>query len=203
MKAKPSGNLKPTEIRPLVMAARAAFDIQEEAGLLAPEETFDSWRRSQCLACVGKPGLTACHHADFQPLMAHFKTLSGNISDAFSAHLKTGRQTSASAADDTLEARRILAHQIASAVRAHTAAGGKVGVGYLVAIVRAKTRRPALTIGSDWEAGLADRCTVSQLSAIRNTIINRISAADGVGQSRDRNKSQRRPKTRPSEADPF
>jgi hypothetical protein len=189
-----SGNLKPAEIRPLVLAAKAAYDHQAQFGLVDPDGTFDAWRREQCLAAVGKFGLTACTHGDFQPLMAHFKTLSGDLAAALSSHLKTGAPVSLAARGDTWEARRNLAHQIATAVNSHTAAGGKIGVGYVVALVRAKTRRPDLTLGGDWEAGLADRCTTAQLTQIRNTVINRISAAEGVGCQANRNKRQRQPK---------
>jgi hypothetical protein len=189
-----SGNLKPAEIRPLVLAAKAAYDHHAQFGLVDPDGTFDSWRREQCLAAVGKSGLTACTHGDFQPLMAHFKTLSGDLAGALSSHLKTGAPVSGADPGDTWETRRLLAHQIATAVTRHTAAAGKIGVGYVVSLVRAKTRRPDLTLGSDWEAGLADRCTTSQLVQIRDTVINRISAADGVGCPANRNKSQRQQK---------
>jgi hypothetical protein len=71
---------------------------------------------------------------------------------------------------------------------------GPVGVGYIVYITRQKTRRPDLTLRRDWQAGLAERCTVSQLTQIRYTLVNRIDAVEGVGTSVSRNKSQRSPK---------
>lgn len=186
------GNLKPAEITPLILAAKNAYDCHADAGLIAPGETFKTWRHAQCMAAVGKPGLTACHHDDFHPLLQHFYTLSGDSGKALAAALKTGKPTDHAATGDTFERRRNIANDIATAITRHTQAGGKIGVGYLVKLVRNKTRRPALSLGSDWQAGLVDRCTAEHLDQIRSTIINRIAAADGTGDPASRNKSQRR-----------
>jgi hypothetical protein len=71
------------------------------------------------------------------------------------------------------------------------AGGGPLNVGYLLWLVRQKTRRPDLLLGTDWQAGLVDRCTSSQLAQIRSTILNRIAAREGLGSTQTRNKSQR------------
>jgi hypothetical protein len=68
---------------------------------------------------------------------------------------------------------------------------GPISVGYVVYLTRQKTRRPDLTLGKDWQAGLADRCTARQLTQIRDTVINRIAAVEGTGAAKARNKSQR------------
>jgi hypothetical protein len=244
-KSPKRGNLKPTEITPLVMAARAAYNRQSECGLIDDGETFDSWRHRQCMDAVGRPGITACHHGDFRPLLAHFQTLSGDDSKAFGNLLKSGKPTDHAAPGDTHEARRILAHQIATAIAGHVnlvtasidkqielsrfnwevenpglnypgpdpvwladlqarkaaadARGkGPCNVGYVVYLVRQKTRRPDLTLGKDWQAGLVDRCTVNQLTQIRDTVINRIAAIEGTGSTATRNKSQRSPRAKQS-----
>lgn len=236
--ANKRGNMKPAEIKPLVIAARKAFDIQERAGL-TDGLSFDAWRHDQCMQAVSKPGITSCHHGDFRPLLAHFQTLAGDDASAFENHMRTGKPTDHAAPGDTHEARRILAHAIAerladhnhlanstidqllaegaeawhranpeipfpgpnpdwlSQIRARKAAieskgKGPITVGYLVYLVRQKTRRPDLTLGRDWQAGLADRCTAHQLTQIRDTIINRIAAVEGTGSTRARNKSQRK-----------
>jgi hypothetical protein len=71
------------------------------------------------------------------------------------------------------------------------AGGGPLTVGYLIWLVRQKTRRPDLRLGSDWRAGLVDRCTATQLAQLRATLINRIAAREGLGNISGRNKSQR------------
>lgn len=238
MTTHPRGNLKPAEIKPLVMAARKAYDIQDRAGLI-DGQSFDAWRHTQCMDVVNKPGLTACNHSDFRPLLAHFQILAGDDQVAFRNLMRSGRPTDHAAPGDTHEARRQLAHSIASHLLAHIqladtsrdqllaeaigdhhrhqgdkpwegsagalafrnlmarkdaiAAKGKgpISVGYLIYLVRQKTRRPDLTLGRDWQTGLADRCTVTQLDQIRSTIVNRIAATEGTGETRARNKSQR------------
>jgi hypothetical protein len=182
------GNLKPAEIKPLIMAARAAYDRQLELGLIDRCDDFNSWRHAQTDAAVGKPGFSACVHADYRPLMAHFKILSGDDASAFEDLMHTGR--AGRTPGDTHEERRIIAHHIAQAIREHQLGGGKIGVGYVVAIARHKTRRPDLTLTGDLQAALADRCTVTQLTQIRSTIINRIDAAEGRGDPAHRNRSQ-------------
>lgn len=255
MSAKPTakktavkrGNLSPQEIRPLIMAATKAFKIQDQAGLTDSGETFDAWRQRQCMDVVNKPGLRACNHFDFRPLLAHFQTLAGDDAKAFQHHMRTGKPTDNAATGDTHEAREVIVSVIAAALAAHlhlattppetllaeTAAvfavyqpgmtpleiealpafrkvlarkaaitvKAPLSIGYIVYLTRQKTRRPDLTLGADWKAGLADRCTVSQLAQIRDTLINRIAAAEGVGSSQSRNKSQRSPKAKAARAE--
>lgn len=182
------GNMKPTEIRPLVLAAREAHLYQVDLG--NTEADFDTWRRDQVRTVTGHAGLTTCCHQHFQPLMAHFKQLAGRDDQAFAAHLKTG----AASRDphDTHEARRNVADQLVSAVEHHQARRGEINLGYVVSVTRHKTRRPRLNLGTDLRAGLAERCTLTQLEQIRNTVANRIAAKEGRGETRARNKSQRR-----------
>lgn len=218
------GNMTPREIQPLLMAARKAFDCQERAGLLDEGEKFDAWRHRQCMEAVGKPGLTACHHADYKPLLAHFQTLAGDDSAAFENLMKSGKAKDHGPTEDTHEERRQLASVIADALAWHAYLavtsieeiardygagkpagwlsrmidcqqaiakhGRPINIGYLVYLVRQKTKRPDLTLGNDWQAGLAERCTVAQLAQIRNTVINRIAAVEGRGETRNRNTRQ-------------
>jgi hypothetical protein len=241
---KARGNMKPAEIKPLVMAARKAFDRQSQAGNIDTGETFDTWRHDQCMAAVAKPGITACNHDDFRPLLAHFQTLAGDDGSAFSNLMKSGKPTDHAERGDTHEARRQLAHNIAEILNAHlhlatsspekllaesvevfsmfepgqpweSSAGpaafrklldrkaaidlkgkGPITVGYVVYLVRQKTRRPDLVLGHDWQAGLAERCTVKQLAQIRDTLVNRINAVEGVGDPHKRNVKQRSPKAK-------
>lgn len=242
--AKKRGNMTPGEIRPLVMAASKAFKIQDENGLTDPGETFDTWRHRQCMEAVGKPGITACNHADFRPLLAHFQTLAGEDDRAFKTNMRSGKSTDHAAPGDTHEAREAVVSVIADTLAAHmhlantaedvltaeakavhefyqqglpwegsataaacramlirkaaiTAKGkGPLAVGYVVYLTRQKTRRPDLTLGADWKVGLAERCTISQLTQIRDTLVNRIAAVEGIGSSKARNKSQRSTKAK-------
>jgi hypothetical protein len=180
MKTQPSqktGNLKPAEIKPLIMAARAAYSSQTALGLTGDD--FDTWRHDQVMSVTGNPGLTSCQHSDYRPLMAHFKVLSGDDAGAFIDLMHTGPATDHAAPGDTHEERRIVAHHICQAIREHQTSGGKIGIGYVVTLARHKTRRPDLTLPGDIQASLADRCTVAQLCQIRATIINRIATAEG------------------------
>lgn len=242
--AKKRGNLTANEIKPLIMAANKAYRIQEQSGNLDSGETFNSWRKAQCLEAVGLPGITACNHIHFRPLLAHFQTLAGDDNQAFKTLMTTGKSTDHAAPGDTHEERGVLVSLIAEALAAHmhlsntaedvllaeaqavheiyeaglpwegsatnasfhsmliskaavTAKGkGPLTVGYVVYLTRQKTRRPDLTLGNDWKVGLAERCTVKQLTQIRDTLVNRIAAIEGVGSNRTRNKSQRSPKTK-------
>ncbi len=237
------GSLGAKEKTILIMAATTAHKLQIQHGLT--DESFDAWRRRECLAAVGLAGFTACYHEHFRPLLAHFQTLSGDDSSAFANLLKSGPKTDHAAPGDTQEKRRQVAHTIAAKLTAHShlaetpeadfiaqamddfyrqddncrawetsrchsdlqlilarkaaiaaAEKGPITVGYLVYLVRQKTRRADLTLGKDWQAGLADRCTVTQLTQILYTVTNRIAAVEGVGSSKTRNKSQRTPRAK-------
>ncbi|MEI6654778.1 MAG: hypothetical protein WCP45_08425 [Verrucomicrobiota bacterium] len=232
------GNMKPAEIKPLVMIARKAYDYMTQMGVIEDAEPFDAWRHRQCLEAVGQPGITACSHEDFRPLLAHFQHLAGDDGEAFANSITGGKASDHAAPGDTHEARRQLAWCIATHLSEHLCLAessvdqliaaaaenwyrerpdesypgpdpqwlsqiksrkaaieakgkGPVGVGYLIYLVRQKTRRPELQLGKNWQAGLAERCTVSQLDQILFTLVNRISAAEGFGTSTGRNKAQR------------
>lgn len=242
--AKKRGNITQAEITPLLMAARKAYELQAKYGNIGDGQTFDAWRHQECMTAINKPGLTACNHVDFKPLLAHFQTLAGDDGAAFSSLMKTGKPTDHAWPGDSHEARRETTHTIAEVLAAHlhlatTSADqllaeavelfalfqpglpwerstgpaayrailerkasieakgkGPITVGYIVYLTRQKTRRPDLILGKDWQAGLAERCTVNQLAQIRATLVNRIAAVEGVGRTQDRNKSQRSDKAK-------
>lgn len=235
---KARGNLTKAEIMPLVMAARTAFDFQSRLGNV-DDQDFNAWRHAQCMAAVGKSGITACSHDHYRPLMAHFQILAGRDEKAFQNLTTTGQASKQEG--DTHEARRQLAHLILEKLSDHTTLadkpwpeylaewqateaaawafhfpeepfpgvdpvearrayqrreeiaknGGPIREGYLVYLIRQKTRRPDLHLGKDLPAALADRCTVSQLTQIRDTLVNRIAAKEDTGDRHQRNKSQK------------
>lgn len=212
---KERGNMKPGEIRPLAIAARKAFDFQRDQGIIDEDANFDTWRRTQCMSAVGKEGISCCNHIDFQPLLGHFKMLAGDDSGAFQALMQSGAPTDHADPGDDHELRRNLVFVIAATIDDHIALAalevdaltdpaiaarkaaiaarptGPITVGYIVFLARQKTRRPDLKLGADWKAGLAERCTVTQLTQIRDTLVNRISAVEGLGNPRERNAKQR------------
>jgi hypothetical protein len=111
--------MKPAEIKPLVIAARKAFDRHAQAGLIDDGETFDSWRHQQCMEAVGKPGITSCNHGDFQPLLAHFQTLAGDDAAAFRTLIKSGKPSDHAMPGDTFEIRRQIVHSISVHLLSH------------------------------------------------------------------------------------
>lgn len=247
------GNLTKAEITPLVIAARTAYDLQSRLGNV-DDQDFNAWRHQQCMAAVGKPGITACYHDHYRPLMAHFQLLAGRDEKAFQNLTTTGQASKQ--AGDTHEARRQLAHLILEKLSDHTTLadkpwpdylaewqateaarwtlefpdepfpgidplqahkahqrreeiarnGGPIREGYLVYLIRQKTRRPDLHLGKDLATGLADRCTVTQLTQIRDTLVNRIAAKEGTGDPHKRNRKQSSPRTKaarsPKKLDP-
>lgn len=66
------------------LAAMARYAYEE----VAPDATFDDWRHDECQRIVGKPGLTACCNADYNPLKSHFLQIAGNSAGALRASLK-------------------------------------------------------------------------------------------------------------------
>lgn len=69
--------------------------------------------------------------------------------------------------------------------------GKPISEGYLVTLARGKTSRPDLDLGRDIYAGLAERCTVKQLTHLLSTLTNRINDHEGVGSKANRNKKQK------------
>lgn len=248
-----AGSMGSKEKQMLAIAAGLAFKHQASLGRVQPGQTFDEWRHEQVQDKVGKPGLRACTHGDFRPLLAWFQQLAGQDSKALSTHLRTGRVQDTGPAGDTHEARgkivaeirgRLAAHillhdlpwldlldrwTVASeqawtagesflaapgeavpgrapwpglnpvwldktlARKTHMEAKGPILEGYLIALVRGKTRRPDLDLGPDLYAALEQRCTLKQLGDLLSTLVNRINAREGVGQSSDRNRKQSSP----------
>jgi hypothetical protein len=77
-----------------------------------------------------------------------------------------------------------------AAIHAHKS--GAIREGLVVFLARQKTKRPALTLGSDLEAGLADRLDVSQLLQLLATLRNRIATREGRADAHKRAPGYRR-----------
>ena len=183
------GNMKKDEIRPLVMAARQAYDRHSSLGLT--EETFDEFRHRIVSEVTGKSGLTELNHGDFRPVLAQFQHLAGHDVAAFRLYMRSGPARGSGPAEDTHEARSGWAHQIRKVLDDHAASGGTITGGFVVWLARNKFRRPNLNFGNDLYAGLAERLSVDELRQLLYTLVNRIAAKEGRGDRRERNKGQR------------
>lgn len=198
------------EIKPLIMAACEAYACQD------PDISFDDFRAEHTLAAVNRDGFRYCTHDHFCDLMGHFKTLAGKDSEAlfwFIRGASNAQRQRAWTIVDRLNAHIALAKSTEEQIIARTSPKqlsrtmarrnsilnhpeGMLDVGYLLTIVRDKTRKPQLAFGPDIVADLAGRCTMDQLLLIRHTLINRISEREGVGSSATRNKSQKSPEAK-------
>lgn len=249
----PAGSMGSKEKQMLAIAAGVAFKHQSALGRVEPGQTFDEWRHEQVQDKVNKPGLRACSHGDFRPLLAWFQQLAGEDHKAFATRLRTGQVKDRGPAGDTHEARgkivaeirgRLAAHVFladlpwsdlldrwtaasqsawtagdsflaaacpaetvpgrdpwpglaagfldkAFARKSHMEAKGPLREGYLITLVRGKTRRPDLDLGPDIYAGLEQRCTLKQLGELLSTLVNRINAREGTGSPDDRNLKQK------------
>lgn len=247
----PAGTMGPKEKQMLAIAASQAFKHQTSLGRVEPGQSFDDWRHDQVQDTVGKPGLRACSHGDFRPLLAWFQQLAGLDHKSLATRLRTGPVKDSGDPGDTHEARgkivaeirgrlaaHILLHDLpwldlldrwtiaseaawnagdaflaapADAVPGHSpwpgldpkwldkalarreamAAKGPIREGYLLTLVRAKTRRPDLDLGPDLYAGLEQRCTLKQLLELLSTLVNRINAREGISRPEARNRKQR------------
>ena len=117
-------------------------------------------------------------HGDPDDTHAKRAQLAAVILDNLRAHIRLADAEPVQLAAETIDTDE---YQRLRAARAAIQASGKgpIREGYLVALVKQKTRRPNLTLGRDLQAGLAERCTVRQLAQILATLRNRISTREG------------------------
>jgi hypothetical protein len=206
--AKPGkvrGNITAKEINILIQAALQAHAHQ------ATGMSFDEWRREEVMAAVDRDGLTSCDHDHFCDLMGHFCLGAGKDDEALAWFMKghkNGERQIAWSIADLLAKHIALAHSTVEDLTAATPPRrlktllaareaildhpeGPLNFGDLLTIVRGKTRRPDLTLGTDLAASLAERCDKLQLAQIRFTLVNRRNEREGRGLISQRNKSQK------------
>ncbi len=92
-----------------------------------------------------------------------------------------------------------------AAIRSHPR--GAYREGYVVHLAKQKTSRPDLSLGRDLKAGLAERCTVDQLTQLRDTLVNRIAVREDrpeskEGRNRKRRTSEEKARLSPDELAP-
>ena len=163
-----------------------------------------AWRHAQQIACTGLGSLCECENNHYRALRDHFRLLAG-LDVSYDDLTRTGRVWVQGTEDDTHEAREeyrtliltaLIEHgnRISETHRAYDATvaakvrenGGMITNGYVVALAKGKCAGKPL-----------DRLTARQLYEILCTVKNRISAREGRGTSRTRNKSQARKGKKP------
>lgn len=191
--------LSPKQKKALNAEARRSYRHLRELGLT--DESYDDWRHSQVKARTGRAGLTKCQHSHYRLLMAHFRHLRG------AGPAPPHGQQSGEGGDSATRREQLLAllanelghhhrrvdHPATPAERAASVAananGGPIGEAYLLTIARAKNSGHAIA-----DTGALLTLPASRLEQLLYTLRNRIAAREGRGETRRRNKSQRRKK---------
>jgi hypothetical protein len=126
--------LSPAQKAKLSIAAKAAWEIQREAGLTGDDA--EAWRHEQVFIACGRAGLREATNKHFRSIEAHFAQLCGNEKQAQEKWSKTGRVQGSAEAHDTHEnreaARAILRDLVA-------ASAGAISEAYCETICRGKS----------------------------------------------------------------
>lgn len=176
----PLSNLQKARIAQL---AAQAYKAQKYLDL-----TLEEWRRSEQEIACGRSSLRECTQVHFLSLVAHFQALAGDKAESKKTWSRTGRVKDSGIMHDTHENRQTAMAKITEALKEHQAAMALTGqppavtYPYVLAIVKNQHKKPI------------DQLTATQLQRLLFTVTNRISAKEGRGHSRNRNKSQRRRK---------
>lgn len=117
----------------LSIAARAAYEIQSEAGLV--DAPLDDWRRDQTKIACGVASFRDATNTHFRSILAHFLRLSGRVEDAEKIWKTTGRVAGSNQIGDTHENR-----EVARAILTRLVADsrGLISQGYVTAIAADK-----------------------------------------------------------------
>jgi hypothetical protein len=145
------------------------------------------WRHEQVQKLLGKSGLSACVNADYRKLKSHFEVMAGRGS--FNNIILAGTPTRASHPQDTYQNRQTKVKLIFDCLLAHGKAMAAMGredecitAVYVEAIARAKFKLTQVEL---------HKLTAQQLDQLLYTVRNRITAREGRGDAKKRNKSQR------------
>ncbi len=144
------------------------------------------WRHEQVQKLLGKPGLSACVNMDYRKLKSHFELMAGKGN--FNNIILAGTPTRASAPQDTYQNRQTKVKLIFDSLLDHgrrMAMAGRaeecITAPYVEAIARAKFKLPQADL---------HKLTAMQLDQLLYTVRNRITAKEGRGDTKNRNKSQ-------------
>lgn len=136
---------------------------------------------------TGPAADTAAHGDDHE----RRRQLAHGIMEILTEHIRLADISAADLAaqtPDTDEYQKLRSRR--AAILAHPR--GAIRDGYIVYLAKQKTSRPDLTLGHDIQAGLADRCTVAQLTQLRDTLANRIAVREDRPESEGGRNRKRR-----------
>ncbi len=189
---KPSLGLSAAQKARLCQEAAKAFECQERAGLIENDgrsrsATMEAWRRAEQEREIGIASLTRCGNKHFRPLLAHWLKLQGREAEAFKVLMRTGRVKDRSPEDDTHENREKYRVLILRDLNHHAAVMAEKGGDAITAryVESEAARKFPRTPARDLSAG--------QLRQLFFHIRNRIAAKEGRGDSKNRNKANRKP----------
>jgi hypothetical protein len=143
----------------LSIAARAAFDLQNEHGLTG-DLKYDDWRREQTEIACGKDSFRDCTNREFRSILARFLQLGGKEAEAAALWANTGRVEGSTELNDTHEQRELCKAILRDKI---TASRGVISDAYVAAIVRNKHQGKTL-----------DDLTASELQQLIYTVVNRL-----------------------------
>jgi hypothetical protein len=149
---------------------------------------LDEWRRAEQEIACGKSSLRDCTQTHFLSLVAHFQALAGDTTSAKNTWKSTGRVKGSTILHDTHENRHAAMANILQELKDHkerlaqwkSDPPAPITYPYVLAIVKNQHKKPI------------DELTAAQLQRLLFTVVNRITAREGRGKTKDRNKSQRR-----------
>jgi hypothetical protein len=180
------GMLSKRQMAEICMTAERAYLLQLKYGLVDEGTSKDDWRRAEQLKTVSIESLKDCRQAHYRPLLGHFQALEGQ------REVKTFNHTQAQPDDpDRRSMTRALLDEIERFAELTANDGTRTGWhrahGYLLAIAEKRGRvvpRHVDTITATWDP--------KKIEELVTTMRNRISAKRGVGETENRNKSQRK-----------
>lgn len=169
----------------IAQTAKDAYDTQSKHGLVDDGQSLEEWRHKQQIEAVGIASLRECRQSHYLPLLGHFNALAGKTG------ISTFKQLTAPADDPDRQA-------VTQALRTELArfaqlpddhdkpTGPHRDEAYLFSIAKHRGNLNPRTV-----ATIRDTWPTPKIWSLVYTLRNRIAAKTGVGETENRNKSQR------------
>lgn len=186
--------LSALQIRALVAMAGKAYKLALQRGAIDDTTSAEEYRRAGQMEAAGISSLKEANQGHYLALRGHWWTIIGNLEQAFADWLAAGPQD---------QARRQMAHRLtgqishladAIAAKHHREHGTELDAAEAARQAWAYTQSLS---NVKYGGGRFTDLDAFRLEQLGFTITNRANAMRGVGDSRRRNKSQRRPKASP------